>query len=376
MSDSIETQIAEQEQALALAEQSSDQRMQLEFCDRLGHLYGDQRDYEQSRRYYQQATTLASQLKDASFLFRLGISLSVMNEYPQSTNCLKQALQINLEDTTTEKDALRVLNFLADQYKNFLDDRPQAITYYQQALELAQKLDDSRHQLRNLRDIGDCYQEMEQYSQALDHYNLALQIARQDNDLVEQSAMLTNSAYLYTKMGDEQKRDALFGLALSVAEASTDISAQTSVLIWQGHAFRDQDDLVQCARCYYQALALAQEHQDVTHISSCLSLLAHLAQKQNQLQEAIDLYQQEIQVLGEDRLKSVNRHRNGFLHFSYTHALESLGELYEQIGDVQTALTYMEQALDSETIMAGVQHLNEQITRLHDKLNPSDGESK
>jgi len=376
MPDDIQTQIAEQQHALAIAQQNDDQQKQLELYDALGHLYSEQRDYGRSIHAYREAANLASQLKNANVLFRLGIALSVLHEYPQSINCLKQAIHISLAEPNNEQSALRAMSFLADLYTNFLDDRLQAVTYYQQALELARKVEDTQHQLWNLRNIGDAYKELEQYQQALDHYNLALQLARSENDLVKQSEILTNIAYVYAKMGDEQKRDTLFSLALSVAEASKDIPAQVSVLIWQGHAFRDQDDIDQCSRCYHQALALAQEHQDVKHIASCFSLLAHLAEKQRNLQEAIDYYQREAQILREDRQKSSANHRNGFLHFSYTNALESLGKLYEELGDIKTALDYMEQALANETLMASVQAINEHITRLREKLNPHEADTK
>ncbi|MBA3870902.1 MAG: tetratricopeptide repeat protein [Anaerolineae bacterium] len=376
MTHDLQAQIAEQEQALSLAQQNNDPKTQLEICDKLGHLYRDSRNYDDSVRYYQQAAAIASQLKDANFLFRIGISLSVLHQYPQSLECLKQAIEISLADAATEGNAPHIIHFLANQYRHFLGDIPQAITYYQQALEIARKTGDIDNQLHNLRELGDSYKEMNQYKEALDYYILALELARRENNLTEQAAMLTNMAYLYSQMGDQEKAEAHFELALSVAQASGGISEQISVFIWWGHAYRNYDDLWESSRYYQRGLTLAQADNDITHISSCLGLLAQIAQKQGKLQEAVDLYQQEFRILHTDRLKSPNQHRNGFLHFSYTHALESLGGLHEELGDIPQALSYLEQALASTTLRASVQDLNEQITRLRQKLNPNEAITK
>ena len=116
-------------------------------------------------------------------------------------------------------------------------------------------------------------------------------------------------------------------------------------------------------------LTIAQANHDIGQISGCLSILARLSQKQGKLQDAIALYQQEEQILYEDRLKLVNNHQAGYLHFSYTNVLESLGMLYEEMGDIPQALDYMEQALASTTIRSSVLDLNEHITRLKQNLN-------
>ncbi len=368
MKNSIEAEIAEQEQALSLAQHNDDQRTQLEICDKLGHLYSENRDYDQSIHYYQQAAAIASQIKDALILFRLGISLSVLHEYPQSLDCLKESIRISLTNEDTQSDARRVIEFLANQYRHFLNDIPQAIIYYQQALEIATKTGDVHNQLHNLRDLGDSYKEMDKYKEAHDYYNLALEIAHQENNLTEQAAILTNIANVYGAMGDQQNAESHFEVALSVAKASGNTSEQISVLIWWGHFYREQDDLTESAHYYHRALALAQANNDITHISSCLNLLARIAQKQGELQEAVDIYQQELELLSNNRRKSPEQYRNGFLHFSYTNVLELLGQLHQELGDTAKALDYMEQAFDSTTLRASVLDISEHIVRLKQKL--------
>lgn len=376
MTDDLQTQITEQEQALLLAQRADDLKKQLKICENLGSLYSDSRNYADSVRYYQQASQLAEQLKSVSYLFRIGLALSVLHENTQAIDCLKQAFEIGLTDETTERDALRAIYFLGETYKNFLDDIPQATDCYQQTLELAQKINLSKQQYWALRRLGECSEKSGNTQQAIRYYEQALTIVRQEKDQHDEANLLTDLANIFAKTGDQSQMTSYFEQALAIANASKDSDAIMNVLIWWGHAYRDLEEPAKALDYYQQTLALAGNQKDNAAVSHILTIIAHFFENQNDLPQAIAYYHQILNLSdtdAEDAIKEIAQKSKR--DFNYTTALASLAEIYERKNDIPQALDYLEQAVASTTLPASVWRFNEQIARLGQNLNPHQPES-
>ncbi|MCA0456820.1 MAG: tetratricopeptide repeat protein [Chloroflexi bacterium] len=363
----LQQQIADQQQKLARAQQEANAEQQFESLYKMADLYNQQHDYQQAILTHQRAAALALEMGDTMRLFRSGISLSVLQEYPQAINCMKQAIEISLQQPNGELQARQVTSFLADLYTNFLDDVPQAIHYYQEALKLAQKLEKDKDEVHILCKLGESYQKVGKSPEALEYYNRARTIANKHDNHVELASILTDIATLHASLGHQIEMTTHFEKALTAAQASNDSRAQSSVLIWWGHAYREHPDLSRSISYYQQALAVAQASGDVDEICGCLSILAHVSEKQGNKQEAVDLYQQLVTLLGQAR--DNQKSWAGFSHFIYTNSLEHIGELYDEMGNPTTALQYLDEALASSDLPGHVKPLEERIATIKSKLN-------
>ena len=377
MTDDLQQQIAKQKQNLLRAQETNDQAAQMASWDKLGHLYSALRDYPQSVHAYEQTAAIAKQLKDAHFLLHLGISFNILREYPQSFDCLKQSIQISLAHEDTERDALEALYILADKYKDSGHDIPQAMMYYQQALDLARKIADTKHQYWNLRALGRCHEKLKDTQQALHYYKEGLKVVRQDKDQSEEATLLTDIAKIFSRADDYEQMTSYFEQALSVAQASEDLDAKLHVLIGWGHSYLNSDEPSKALSYYQQALVLARNQSDQSAESHCLTIIADYYENQKDWPQAIDNYQQILELTDDniqDTIEGV--FKKGQLDYRRTVALGSLGEIYEEQNDIPQALNYLEQALANTTIRSSVQKLNERITVLRQKLNPDEANKK
>jgi tetratricopeptide (TPR) repeat protein len=167
-------------QALALARDLDDRRIEADALWGLGQVERRVGEYGQAREYYTQALTLARNLgyqrAEADALRGLGHVERLVGEYGQAREYYTQALTLarNLGYQRVEVDALRGLG----QVERLVGEYSRAREYYTEALTLSRHLGDRRAETEALWGLGEVDRLVGEYGQAREYHSQALTLAR------------------------------------------------------------------------------------------------------------------------------------------------------------------------------------------------------
>ncbi len=170
------------------------------------------------------------------------------------------AEKILSQKTASTEDRITILQTLA--LKNPPRDR---LRLYQQALELARNLNDSRLLGKILNNLGLTHRICGEWDQAIERYQRALEQCRLANDEVQLAATLNNLAYVLMLKGDYNQADRLCRLALALRErlpVENERDLAFSYLT-TGALYREQGDLHQAFIRFRQARAVFARLADV-----------------------------------------------------------------------------------------------------------------
>lgn len=215
------------------------------------------------------------------------------------------------------------------------------IHYIDRAIELNRKLlaearnnNDREVKFKILENLGNLYLATFDYSEAgIVYQELLAAISPTNNSRLE--FYLDRSILIYAKTDrpklaiatkqrllkyytDTNKLDKLAALNLSIA--------RDYVLL---NNFKAAD------RSYRQAFDLAFNSQQLALASDALTELGELYQKNDRTQDAIEVYQ-----------KLINVQQQSYNYYSLTNTYDKLGQIYQQIGDLQRAKMAFQQGLE------------------------------
>lgn len=94
-----------------------------------------------------------------------------------------------------------ILNNLALTYEH-AGGPSKALSYYQKALDLAQKIGDIKSQAVVLANLGSAYWKMGRFSEAKEYFEQSLSLSQKLGDKKAEASVLTNLAYTYESVGD------------------------------------------------------------------------------------------------------------------------------------------------------------------------------
>ena len=151
--------------------------------------------------------------------YRLGLVLLKMGQFDKA----QQVYEILLEQTTDEGERGRIY----DQLGQIHDDKgnyPQAITFYEQSLDIDKKTLPPTHTnlAASYNNIGIVYREMGDYPKALSYYERALAIRQQSlpPNHPDLAMSYNNIGNVYFSMGDYSKALSYYEKALSIQQQS------------------------------------------------------------------------------------------------------------------------------------------------------------
>jgi tetratricopeptide (TPR) repeat protein len=207
----------------------------------LGKVAREQSDFEQARRYFQEALTLSRKLGN-------------------------------------RRNEGQILNNLGG-IENHLRHYPEARVHLIAALAIWRTLKDLPSEARTLHNLAVTEQETYHYADAQQHFAAALKVHETTGNRREQINTKIGLGILHYQIGKTDEALLWLQQALALSEEIGADARRPYVLANLGPVLRDLDDLAQAQHWLEEGLALAQIHNDKATQSYCLSHLGmvHLA---------------------------------------------------------------------------------------------------
>ncbi len=171
---------------------------------------------------------------------------------------LHERLQDKLNDATLKEFSL---SKLGSAYA-FMGQTRKAISYQQQALDIAQLRNDRGNEAVCLGNLGNRYAELGQTARASEYYEQALAFAREIGDRAGEGNHLGNLGNRYAELGETARAIEYYEQALAIAREMKNRQAEGTWLGSLGNAYADLDQTARAIEYYEQALAIDREIGD------------------------------------------------------------------------------------------------------------------
>lgn len=394
--------------SLALDEKLGNQRGQAQTIGNLGNVYCLLGEYDKAIEYHQRALKIAEQLGDradqASTLGNLAVAYEQMGKYDQAMICNQQARSIFAQLDLTQSVVQVDQNIASVQQKagwastgdddharnadnedrcEYLTrrgrasrkggDYQQAISYFEQALAIAEQIGNADQKSGLLTKLGNTYSDMDDYERAIDYHKQALTLHEQIGDTRGRGISLGNIGGELGNMGRQGEAVSYFEQSLAIAEQVGDREGQYIRLDNLGNAYDDMGDYSHAISYFERALALAEQIEDLTWQAESLSNIGHTYKALADYPKVIEYHKRAIATaskVGDHRIKVNSYGTIGNAYWSlddyptaiqyYTqaleaarligdlsgqgHALGNIGTAYGEMGQTQTAISYLQQA--------------------------------
>ena len=237
--------------------------------DRLG-------DYRQAIDLHTQALAIArdtgNRRVEGSALGNLGNCHDSLGDYRQAIDLHTQALAI-ARDTGNRRVEANALGNLGNCHAN-LGDYRQAIDLHTQALAIARDIGNRRVEGIALTNLGLCHASLGDYRQAIDLHTQRLAIARDTGNRYGESTALTNLGNCHASLGDYRQAIDLHTQALAIARDIGDRYGEASIVGYLGRAWLASGNPRQAAALLGEAVSIADTTGDIEPAVEARSWLA------------------------------------------------------------------------------------------------------
>ncbi|MGC9341831.1 MAG: tetratricopeptide repeat protein [Bacteroidales bacterium] len=169
---------------------------------KISQIYFRTNDYEEALKYIQESLQLGEEKKNqkirAEALFYLGRVYSRMNRSEMALESYTTSLEI-WEDLGNEKEIATVLNSLGSYYSARADFE-NAIIYFKRTLEIRERLNDTRGVGIAMNNLGNQYLQLGNFDEAIRYYREASDIFKELNFDAGIAATLTGLAVIYENL--------------------------------------------------------------------------------------------------------------------------------------------------------------------------------
>jgi serine phosphatase RsbU (regulator of sigma subunit) len=266
------------EQALELANKSTDSRQKGASLRTIGKAYQGKNDFSSALNYYLQSVILFEAVNDAKQLaddhFDISMLYSQRNAYQKSVDNLQKALKYYQAAKDTEGEE-KTLNALGSSYLA-LNDYANASNQYNKLLELSKK--NNNHvsvtnvlgKLATLNKVNNKFDEALKYSE--EKYNLH----KGKGENLEAAFAANNIGFVYRQKGEVTKSVEYFNQALDLFKQVNAEKKQKSAIILNniGVTYTNLGDYRKAATYYGDVLRMNEEKKSYPDISSSYNYLA------------------------------------------------------------------------------------------------------
>ena len=359
---------------LARLQQTAVDTQQVNLLCKLSQAYADV-DVTAGMEYAQRALQLAEKIDytkgQLQGAFAQGNIYWVQSEYQQAIALCQRALE-NPSISKYHDLAFKVTNLITIAYTR-LGDLPQALSYYEQELAIAQQQDDPRLLSTAYSSVGGIYSMQGDYSKALESLIRSASMATQANDQNGLCITNVNIGATLSKLGNYEEALAYYDKALSQAQSLEDRRLMSSIYNLVGEAHFEQQAYQVAKENHQKALELALALGGPHQIAISYNHLGRISRQQGEYLQALEYYQsafdinremnsqpdiahsyQEIALLHEDMeqyQRAIDYASNGLaiarkigIKQNVREAAEALYRCYRALNDYQTALEYHELA--------------------------------
>ncbi|MDZ8035643.1 CHAT domain-containing tetratricopeptide repeat protein [Nostoc sp. DedSLP04] len=295
-----------------------------------------QQEHQQAIQILEQALTIARQLKDqkieATALLGLGFNYDRLGEKQKALDFYNQALPLirAVGDRTGEA---RTLNNIGLVYSD-LGEKQKALDFYNQALPLRRAVGDRTGEAGTLNNIGAVYDDLGEKQKALEFYNQALPLIRAVGDRTGEARTLNNIGAVYDALGEKQKALKFYNQALPLIRAVGDRAGEATILNNIGAVYDALGEKQKALEFYKQALPLWSAVGDRAGVATTLNNIGAVYDALGEKQKALDFYNQALPLI-----RAVGD-RTG-----EARTLNNIGKVYDALGEKQKALDFLNQAL-------------------------------
>ena len=282
-------------------------------------------------------------------VLRAAIHFSRADMQDEAVNTISQ----HVSDLISQGHALRALHLLTDDLdkpnlqvstnmeraiaigslSELLGMYEQAITYYENALSLARKLDYRQVEGIVLSNLGKAYANLARYQDATEVYNRALVIARDIGDRLGESNAINRLGEIYEYLQDYSRSLESYERALTIAREIDDIRVYSTILNNMGVIHLEMARLEEAVFTFEKALAVAREIGDRRSEGLGLSNLGMAYTRLGEPQRAIEFFEQALVIareIGDRRGEGIR--------------LINLRQRYMELDEPQLAITLLQQA--------------------------------
>lgn len=265
----------------------------------LGQVERDQGNYQAARDYFAQAGQLYQQLGNtggvANNYVMAGIVAQRLNDFPQAIALFHQALTIGRQLGSQALESLALGNLVTAHWG--LGDYHQAIQYGQQALALNREVGELWAQASSLGNLGALLAMTGDFPAAIEHMHQALAVLRLTRDRQSQAINLSNLANLYLDTGQTAQAIPLFTEALALNRQMGRRRSEGYALHGRGVTYYQEGRYAAAVADLTTAVQIRAELGEVSNLCFTQADLALALLAQGQVAAAYDQVQAALALL-------------------------------------------------------------------------------
>lgn len=275
------------------------QALEVRLLNNLGVAYIDMGRYQQALQSYSDVLAIRREAGDkigeATTLNNMANVYHFWGRYQPALQTFFEVLAILQEVGNQPEEESAALNNIAATYST-LGQSEQALAYLDDALKIANQLDDPVAKAAKFNNIGLAYANLGRYEEALHYFEQTLKLLRNNNQ-PEEGVLLDNIGAMYTLMGQYEHALIYHQQALAIFRETGRAAKEALALDHIGSAYSKQDIFEKALNYYQQSLTITQEIGEQQRQMATLSHIGYVYQQQRDTTQAITSYEQAVDIM-------------------------------------------------------------------------------
>ncbi|WP_375466492.1 tetratricopeptide repeat protein [uncultured Nostoc sp.] len=303
-------------------------------------------EVDRALNYYEQALNLcpAEDERELALIYNhFGILKASKGEVEQAITLYNQSLEITERIGDVQGKAV-TLHQLGMIYAN-KGEVEQAITLYNQSLEIFERIGYVQGKAVALHQLGMIYANKGEVEQAIALYNQSLEIFECIGHVQTKARMLHNLASIYADKGEVDEAIRLFNESLEITERIGNVQGKAETLHELGRIYANKGEVDEAIALYNQSLEIKEGIGNVQGKAATLHCLGMIYADKEEVDKAIALFNQSLAInerIGNVQTKAATLNNLAVMYANTGKIDEAIAlfnqslEITERIGDVQT----------------------------------------
>ena len=271
-------------------------------------------------------------------IFKLAWLEKAWGETRVAFDLLNSAISQNLPDPQSDPESANVessLRYELGRAYFIRGDLDHALAYYQESLQLFERLGDKQGKAALLSAIANIYTTRGELDHALELYEESIKTKKQLNDKGEIARTLHQMAHIYVSKGNLDHALELYEESLQLKEQVGDERGKANSLTDMAQVFQTRGDLDRALALYQESLHLYEQLTDKLGKAIALHNMSSLLIRRKDWEKANATLQESLALATQ----------SGSLQHS-AFATVKLGQVAQACGDIETALSHYREGLE------------------------------
>ncbi|HEY9850657.1 MAG TPA: tetratricopeptide repeat protein [Leptolyngbyaceae cyanobacterium] len=242
-----------------------------------------------------------------------------------------------------EKEKAAIIHNLAGIYAN-TGDIDNAIAFYQQSLELKERIGNVQGKAATLHQLAGIYANTGEIESAIAYYQQSLELQESIGNVQGKAATLHCLAMIYANTGDIDQAIAFYQQSLELEESMGNVQGKATTLHQLANIYANTGEIERAIAFYQQSLELTERIGEVKTKAATLNNLGRIYANTGDIDNAIAFYQQSLELterIGDVKTKASTLHQ--------------LAIIYADAGDIERAIAYYQQSLELKERIGNLQ---------------------